>query len=104
MSRFYLLPTRPELGERFAEFLRLFFPGLDWDRTMRLSLADEIGQAATWHEDVIVVYRDDLPADETVTRALRDGFGAEAGDEIIEIRLAGRGAELASRRSYVDAA
>jgi hypothetical protein len=104
MSKFYLLPTRPELGERFAAFLRLFYPGLDWDGAMRLSLADAIGQAACCHEDVIVVYRDDLPADETVTRALMDGFGAEPGDEVIEIRPAGRGAELASRRFHVDAA
>ena len=36
MSRFYVLPPRPDLGERFASFLRLLFPGLDWDAAMRL--------------------------------------------------------------------
>ncbi len=104
MSRFYLLPPRPDLGERFATFLRLFFPGLDWDGAMRLNLADAFGDAAGCHDDVIVVYRDDLPAGETVTRALVDGFGAEPGDEVIEIRPAGRGVELVSRRFHIDAA
>jgi hypothetical protein len=98
MSRFYLLPPRPELGERFASFLRLLFPGLDWDTTMRLNLADALGEAAGCHKDVIVVYRDDLPAGEMVTRALVDGFGAEPGDEVIEIRPAGRGPDFVGRR------
>jgi hypothetical protein len=104
MSRFYLLPPRPDLGERFASFLRLFFPGLDWDSDMRLNLADALGEAAGCHNGVIVVYRDDLPAGEPLTRALVDGFGAEAGDEVIEIRPTGRGPELVSRRFHIDAA
>jgi hypothetical protein len=103
MSRFYLLPARPELGERFASFLRLFFPGLDWDPSVRVNLAEALGEAAGCHEDVIVVYRDDLPFGEAVSRALIDGFGAEPGDEVIEIRPAGRGAELVSRRFSIGA-
>jgi hypothetical protein len=104
MSRFYLLPPRPDLGERFASFLRVVFPGLDWDAAMRLNLADALGAAAGCHDHVVVVYRDDLPAGEPLTRALVDGFGAELGDEVIEIRPAGRGADLASRRFPIDAA
>ena len=104
MSRFYLLPPRPELGERFATFLRLVFPGLDWDGAMRLNLAAALGEAAGCHEDVIVVYRDDLPAGELPIRALQDGFGAEPGDEVIEIRPTGNGADLVSRRFRIDAA
>jgi hypothetical protein len=104
MSRFYLLPPRPELGERFASFLRSLFPGLDWDAAMRLNLADALGHAAACHEDVIIVYRDDLPIGEPVGRALADGFGAEPGDEVIEIRPTGRGADLVSRRFAIDAA
>jgi hypothetical protein len=104
MSRFYLLPPRPDLGERFAAFLRLLFPGLDWDRGMRLNLADALGEAAGCHAGVIIVYRDDLPAGEPVMRALVDGFGAEPGDEVIEIRPEARGGEIVSRRFHIDAA
>jgi hypothetical protein len=103
MSRFYLLPPRAELGERIASFLRLLFPGLDWDAGMRLNLAEALGEAAECQEGVIVVFRDDLPAGETVSRALVDGFGAEAGDEVIEVRPAGRGADLVSRRFAIAA-
>jgi hypothetical protein len=104
MSRFYLLPPRPELGERFVTFLNLLFPGLDWDAAMRRNLADALGEAAGCHEDVIVVYRDDLPVGEPVMRALVDGLGAEAGDEVIEIRPTARGADLINRRFRIDAA
>jgi hypothetical protein len=103
MSRFYLLPPRPELGARFAAFLQLFFPGLDWDSDMRVNLADGLGEAAGCHEGVIVVYRDDLPVGEPVLRALVDGFGAEPGDEVIEIRPTGRGPEIDNRRFRIAA-
>jgi hypothetical protein len=103
MSRFYLLPPRPELGERFATFLRLFFPGLDWDANMRLNLAEALGEVAGCQEGVIIVFRDDLPVGETVSRALVDGFGAQPGDEVIEIRPTGRGADLLSRRFAIAA-
>jgi hypothetical protein len=104
MSRFYLLPPRPELGERFTAFLNLFFPGLDWDSAMRLNLAEVLGQAAGCHEDVVVVYRDDLPIGEPVSRALEDGFGAEPGDEVIVIRQTGRGGDFINRRFRIDGA
>ena len=103
MSRFFVLPPRSEIGERFAAFLQLYFPGLDWDIDMRENLADALGDAAGCHENVIVVYRDDLPVGESVMNALVDGYGAEAGDEVIEIRPTGRGPELANRRFRIAA-
>jgi hypothetical protein len=36
-----------------------------------------------------VVYRDDLPLGEETALALADGFGAEPGDEVVEITLGG---------------
>jgi hypothetical protein len=44
-----------------------------------------------------VVYREDLPSGEPVDQALRDGFGAESGDEVVEVRPAQAGA-ISSRR------
>ncbi len=98
MSTFYLLPPRPQLGERFANFLQTLFPGLDWDSAMRLNLADALGEAAGSHPDVFVVYREDLPEGELPSHALADGFGAEAGDEVIEIGPGRAPGELAARR------
>ncbi len=103
MSIFYLMPPRPYLGDRFADFLQTFFPGLDWDSSSRTNLADLMGDAALERHGVFVVYRDDLPRDEAASRALRDGFGAEPGDEVIEIRPSGRAGEVVTRRWRVDA-
>jgi hypothetical protein len=103
MSTFYVLPPRPVVGERFAGFLQLVFPGLQWDAPMRANLADALGQAALSHPDVYVIYREDLPPGDSVARALLDGFGAEPGDEVIEMRPAGRGVELTVARWRVAA-
>ena len=39
--------------------------------------------------DVYVIFREELPEGEELLTALRDGFGAEPGDEIVEV-LSGR--------------
>jgi hypothetical protein len=98
MSLFYLLPPRTVLGDRLAGFLRSILPGLDWDVAMRANLAEAVGAAAGVHADVYVVYRDDLPVGELPGRALVDGFGAEPGDEVVEVRSEGRTGDLVSRR------
>ena len=56
----------------------------------------QIGQAD--HPDVFVVYLDDLPAGELPDRALADGFGAQAGDEVVDVRATGRPGEVSARR------
>jgi hypothetical protein len=98
MSTFYLLPPRPLLGDRFADFLQTLFPGLDWDCDMRANLADALGEAACSRPGVFVVYREDLPDGEMPARALADGFGAESGDEVIEVRPGLSPREMTARR------
>src|SRR5579871_5566713 len=98
MSIFYLLPPRPFLGDRFADFLQTLFPGLAWDSTDRINLADILGNAAGEREDVYVIYRDDLPREGSTAQAIVDGFGAEVGDEIVEVRPGSKAGELISRR------
>jgi hypothetical protein len=98
MAVFYLLPPRPFLGERFAGFLQSYFPGLDWDAALRSQLADVFGAAVVGRPDVYVVYREDLPPGEIPARALVDGFGAEAGDEVVEVRPGHRPGEVVTRR------
>lgn len=104
MSTFYLLPPRPYLGEHFAAYLGAFFPGLQWDSAVWANLAEGLAAAVTCRPGVYVVYREELPEDEDPAKALADGFGAEAGDEVIELRSAGRPGELSVRRWRVGAA
>jgi hypothetical protein len=99
MSVFYLLPPRPLLGDRLAEWLHRLFPGLDWDGGARSGLVERLAEAAAeGRTDVWIVYRDDLPGGEPPARALVDGFGAEPGDEVVEVRPDGRGDGLTARR------
>jgi hypothetical protein len=102
VSTFYLLPPRPLLGDRVADFLHTILPGLDWDSATRANLAQAVVAVAEAHDDVHVVFRDDLPAGESMANALADGFGAEAGDEIVEVRPAGNSGGLTSRRWSID--
>jgi hypothetical protein len=98
MSVFYLLPPRPYLGECFARYLRMLFPGLEWTSDSWLELADTLEAAVGDRAGVFVVYAEELPEDEEVDRALADEFGAEDGDEVIEVRAGSRPGELCARR------
>jgi hypothetical protein len=103
MSVFYLLPPRPFLGQCFARFLQAFFPGLEWGDATWSELADTLATTTRTQDGVYVVYREELPDGEDVGRALADGFGAEPGDEVIEVRAGSRAGELAVRRWRVAA-
>lgn len=98
MSTFYLLPPRPLLGARFTEHLQPLFPGLDWTRTTPAALADLLSQAVSSLPDVFVVFREELADGEEPGQALRDGFGAEAGDEVVEVRPGANASALTARR------
>jgi len=98
MSVFYVLPPRPLLAEQFAAYLRGFFPGLDWNPATRLNLTEALAAAGTCHPDVYVVFREELPDGESTRQGLIDGFGAEDGDEVIEVRAGGRPGDFTSRR------
>jgi hypothetical protein len=87
VSTFYLLPPRPLLAERLVDFFRPLFPDLHWTGT---ELVDALDDAVTSHPGVYVVHREDLPPGEDPADALADGFGAEPGDEVIEVRPTGR--------------
>jgi hypothetical protein len=74
--------------------LQELFPGVDWNLADRARLAEVVGQIVDGRGDVYVVYREDLPVGEPLPRALVHGYGAEPGDEVVEVRAAG---ELATR-------
>jgi hypothetical protein len=98
MSTFYVLPSRPLLGERFAEFLGSAFPGLAWPRDGWRDLAESLAAELRHRADTYVVYREDVPEGTSVGETLMRDFGAALGDEVIEVALGGRLAALATRR------
>jgi hypothetical protein len=98
VSTFYLLPPRPFVGECLAAYLQGLFPGLPWNDGHWMELADRITAAAAEQPDVYVVHREELPAGEPPALALVHGFGAEPGDEVVEVRPGPRPGELTSRR------
>jgi hypothetical protein len=85
MSTFYLLPPRPLLGQQFARFLEGYFPDLRWDAAQRGALAEALSVTASTQAGVVVVFREDVPEGVDLGEALIDDFGAEAGDEVVEV-------------------
>ena len=83
MSTFYLLPPRCVVAERFAETLRDMVPAADWTTD---SLADSFEGLLLEHPDVYVVWREDLPVGVDPLTVLVEAYGAEEGDEVIEVR------------------
>jgi hypothetical protein len=98
MATFYLMPPRPLMAERLADYLASFFPGIRW--TGR-DLVDALTEAVARHPDVFVVYREDLPDGERADCALAEGFGAEPGDEVIEVQAGGRLGPFRVRRWHM---
>jgi hypothetical protein len=99
MSTFYVLPPRPLLAARFAHALKGLLPGLDWCKLSWTELADVLGAAASCHPEVYVVHQEDLPDGEEQGQALADGFGAEPGDEVVEVCSGPTG--TVARRRYL---
>jgi hypothetical protein len=97
MATFYVLPPRAWLGQRLAASLGLHLPELQQAGSFWTDLADAVERACR-HDDAYVVYREELPEDEEVARAVIEGFGAEPGDGVIEI-LTGQAAALRWRLS-----
>jgi hypothetical protein len=98
VSTFYVLPPRPVIGERFAAYLGTLFPGLRWESKRWPELGEMLGNAAADHADVFVLYREELSAGTDVGQALHEGFGAEAGDEVVEIRAGAEPGQFMTRR------
>jgi len=98
MSIFYVLPSRPLLGQRFAEFLSTVFPSQQWPREQWRDLAEVLGGEVERRRDSFVIYREDVPECVTLEEAMIRDFGAAPGDEVVEVALGGRLAALTTRR------
>src|SRR5262245_25514415 len=86
MATFYLLPPRPIFGDHLLDGVERLLPGLDLNVAARRRLTEAFLDALDLRGDLFLVFREDLPAGVSVEQALRDGYGAELGDEVIEVR------------------
>jgi hypothetical protein len=86
MSTFYVLPPRPLVRQCLAGCLEALLPGLDCHRHLSESLAEALEASVAAQPEVYLVYREELPDGEDLGRALTDGFGAETGDTVVEVR------------------
>ena len=87
MAIFYLLPARGDLTRQWARYFRQWFPGLDEPGA---EFADLIAEMIAPQQGIHVVFADDLPDDGSVWEALEDGFGADPGDRVIDVRTGAR--------------
>jgi hypothetical protein len=88
VATFYVLPPRPLPARPYADFLRGLLPGLQPARATWGDLAETLGGLLSG-QDVYLLHREDLPEGEDASAALAHGFGAEAGDEVVEVGAPG---------------
>jgi hypothetical protein len=89
MATFYILPPRAHLEDAVTGLFAKLLPGLPlpvdtWD-----ALIDRLASIAGWPADVYLIPRDDLPPDSPIVDALIECFGAEPGDQIVEVVAGG---------------
>ncbi|MCI0460427.1 MAG: hypothetical protein L0Z62_26030 [Gemmataceae bacterium] len=89
MSTFYVLPPRPLPARSWAAFLGALLPGLNCARLTWGDLAEVLGTVLRPQDDVYLLHREDLPEGDDPADALIDGFGAEPGDEVVEVPATG---------------
>jgi hypothetical protein len=98
MSTFYVLPPRAYLAKHLGDCAASLLPGLPTAHTLGTGLAEALHAAVAREPDTFLVYREELPDGVEPLQALADGFGAESGDEVIEVRLGTRQPELSANR------
>jgi hypothetical protein len=91
MADFYLLPPRPAVGEELARLVRPYLPGVPVTADECARFLGQLVEAAGAGAEL--VHREDLPDGVDATEALRDGFGAEDGDRLIQVSLGARPSE-----------
>lgn len=89
MATFFVLPPRDCLDRAVTDLLTKLLPGLPLPADAWDAVTDRLADAASWPADLFLVPRDDLPDGEPVHDALSTNYGAEPGDRVVEVRLAG---------------
>ncbi len=85
MAVFYVMPPRKMLGEQVAQMLRPYIPGLAIEGSVCAEFVDSLVANSSDGSDSYLVHREDLPVGEEMKNALRETFGAESGDRVVEV-------------------
>jgi hypothetical protein len=89
VSTFYVLPPRPLPAHAYADCLRNLLPGLALAGITWGQLAERLAELIGDRADVYLLHREDLPEGDEPAAALANGFGAETGDEVVEVAATG---------------
>ena len=83
MSVFYVLPARAVVADHFAHFVEGWFPGA---APAGSDLADRLLEVVQSRADAYAVFADELTDKGGLMAALRESYGAEPGDCVIDLR------------------
>jgi hypothetical protein len=89
MATFYVLPPRPLVRDQFAGILANLLPGVPQPHALAQAWLDTLADVMATPSTGYVLHREDVPTDITLGQALVEGYGAEAGDTIVEVRALG---------------
>jgi len=104
MSLFLVLPPRPVFAKVLEHAVGKTLPGVPGVPLASAGpeLTEAVTEALSRQPDLYVLFREDLQDDDDVPGSLREGFGAENGDEVIELRLSAEQALQARSWRYGD--
>ncbi len=85
MATFYVLPARPLVEQMMDRMLAECLPTLPSPLIPLDQFTDLVRDHAERKPNIFVVYRDELPEGTDILEGLRDAFGAESGDDVIEL-------------------
>ena len=91
MATFYLLPPRECLEHAVGQFVNRILPGVPVPESLWACLVEHLVGLPNSQPMQFVIHREDLPGLGSLDRDLVEGFGAEAGDRIVEVGLATSG-------------
>jgi hypothetical protein len=86
MTTFYLLPPRPLVAETLSAFVKSWLPGAEPPQSTGNEMTEMLDHLAR-RGGVYIVHREDIPDGVDLNQALREDFGAEVGDNVVEVRL-----------------
>jgi len=98
MATFFVLPPRELLEHALSDFLARTLPGLPAPNDLPARLLDELAGGG---RETFVLYREDLPEPDGVIACLRDVYGAEPGDTVVEVGPPRAGGPAGVRESVV---
>lgn len=102
MATFYVIPPRECYEQAFQSFLNRYLPGMAIPGDLTAQMLENLQNTQACDGGCYLVHREDLSGQGSLAEQLRDGFGAEPGDVIVDVALpVGQGASAQARRSII---